>query len=152
MGQAKALAYAEDSLGVHRIWVEAESVTVRLQELYRMRAGFEAETRTLNLQVEKRKNQILVDTSLANPEAGPTAMDRLVKLANAQDENLDRLHELLAEAMGRRDSIEAEIRGAETNHKAYLARMKELGGYFEYLATIKAAQTSAMEVAQQWPY
>lgn len=148
----KALAYAEDQMGVHRTYSEMGAVTVRLQDLYRERAGYESETRSLDHQAEQRKNAILREVTLANGDVSQAAQDRAYRLACAEDEQLASIQEVRLTAMSRRDSIEAEIRGAEANHKAFVARLKELGGYFEYLSAVKTAETMACFGKQEWPY
>lgn len=153
MGMPKALSYAEDQLGVHRTWAELQGVTVRLADLYRERAGFESETRSLDYQTEQRKNQILRDLyNTPTKEMSQAAQDRAYRLACAEDEQLASIQDMRIEAMSRRDSVNAEIYGAEQNHKAYVARLKELDGYFEYLAAVKQAETVANFHKTDWPY
>jgi uncharacterized FlgJ-related protein len=149
----KALSYAEDSLGVHRTWIELQGVNAHLQDLYRQRSGFESETRTLDAQIETRKNQILREVSLTpTKEMSQAAQDRAYRLACAEDETLASIQEIRLDAMARRDQVAAEIHGAEQNHKAYVARLRELGGYFEYLSAVKTAETMANFNKAEWPY
>lgn len=140
MSQHRALAYAEDKLGVHRVWTNAEQLVVQLQEAYRVQAGFEAEARDLAFQIERRKQVILIDESKAGAAMTVAALERHIKLAQAGDEELTKLQELHNTNAGHRDRVSADIRGAENNLKAHNARMNELGGYFEYLASAKHAQ------------
>jgi hypothetical protein len=80
------------------------------------------------------------------------AQDRAYRLACAEDEQLAAIQDMRLDAMGRRDLVTAEINGAEQNHKAYVARLKELGGYFEYLSSVKTAETMANFNKSEWPY
>lgn len=148
----KALSYAEDSLGVHRTWTESQAVTARLQDLYRERSGYESETRSLDNQVDQRKNDILREVHLNNNGSSEAALTRLYRLACAEDERLASIQDVRLEAMSRRDTASAEIYGAEQNHKAYVARLRELGGYFEYLAAVKQSETMATYTKGEWPY
>lgn len=152
MGLPKALSYAEDQLGVHRTWTELQVVTARLQDLYRDRGGYEAETRSLDYQADQRKNTILIGVSTSNAGESQAALDRYYRLACAEDEQLAAIMDTKLEAMARRDAVSAEIYGAEQNHKAYVARLKELGGYFEYLSAVKTAETMANFNKSEWPY
>jgi len=149
----KALSYAEDSLGVHRTWIELQGVSAHLQDLYRQQAGFESETRSLDYQIEQRKNQILHALyNTPTKEMSQAAQDRAYRLACAEDEQLSSIQETRLDAMARRDQVAAEIRGAEQNHKAYVARLRELDGYFQYLSSVKTAETMANFNKSEWPY
>lgn len=152
MGLPKALSYAEDQLGVHRTWTELQAVTTRLQDLYRDRSGFEAETRSLDYQADQRKNDILREVHLNKRDQSEAALTRVYRLECAGDDQLASIQDMHLEAMARRDHVNAEIYGAEQNHKAYVARLRELGGYFEYLSAVKQAETMANFNKNDWPY
>lgn len=152
MGLPRALSYAEDQLGVHRTWTELQEVTTRLQDLYRDRGRFEAETRSLDHQTEQRKNDILREVHLVREGQSEAALTRMYRLECAGDDQLASIQDMHLEAMSRRDAVNADIYGAEQNHKAYVARLRELGGYFEYLASVKQAETAAAFNKGEWPY
>lgn len=148
----KALAYAEDNLGVHRTWTELQAVGTRLQDLYRQRAGYESETRSLDHQIDEQKGTLLRKVAFENSSASQAARDQAYRLACAENDQLASIQELRLEAMSRRDAVNAEIYGAEQNHKAYVARLNELGGYFQYLNAVKQAETMATYNKGEWPY
>lgn len=152
MTQHKALAYAEDELGVHRTWVNCESITVALADLYDQQAGFEAESRNLNHQIDIRKDAILVRESVANPEMSAAAFERLMRLALAQDEDLVTLKKLLLACMASRDVVAGQIRSQENNHKGHVARLNELGGYFQYLSAVRTAAALAAQNISDFPW
>lgn len=152
MGSNKALSYAEDKLGVHRTWIEAEQLGVQLADLYRTQANFETETRGLDADIERHRQNLLVAEADGNPEMNPTAFERHMKLVYARDETLEHLVRVRLDAMARRDAIGAQVKASEYNHRALTARLKELGGYFEYLAAVKHASTVAEQGSQTWPY
>lgn len=140
MSQHRALVYAEDKLGVHRVWANAEQLVVQLQSDYKRAAELEAEARTLNFDIERRKQILLVDETDQNAGMNVTAFERHMTLVKAKDAKLLKLSEQLNECMAHRDLVNATIRGAENNLKAHNARMNELGGYFKYLSSAKDAQ------------
>jgi hypothetical protein len=140
----RAIAYAEDTLGVHRTWTDVQALQAQLNDLYQMHAGFLSESRKLEWESDNRRNQILVEESSNNPEMTPTAFERHMRLAYAGDETLEAIAKLKVDVMARRDGAEASIKSVERNHVGHVARLKELGGYFEFLAVTKAAQ---MQVA-----
>jgi len=152
MGSNRAISYAEDKLGVHRTWIEAEQLTSQLADLYRTQANFETETRNLDADIERKRQDILVYESLNNPEMRPTEFERHIKLAYAHSQELVDLNRLRLDAMARRDAINAQVKSVEYNHRAHVARLNELGGYFKYLSAVKEASTVAQVGAQEWPY
>jgi len=139
----RAIAYAEDTLGVHRVWVDVQELALQLNDLYQMLAGFTTETRNLDYEFDVRKNQILVEESNNNADLSPTAFERHVKLVCAADEQLESIAKAKVDAMARRDGVEATIKSVERNSNGHIARLKQLGGYFEFLAVTKAAQLTA---------
>lgn len=152
MGSNRAISYAEDKLGVHRTWVEAEQLTSQLTDLYRTQANFETETRNLDADIERKRQSILVEEAGLNTDMAPTAFERHVKLAYARSQELATMNQLRLDAMARRDSITAQVKSVEYNHRAHVARLNELGGYFKYLSAVKEASTVAQVGAQEWPY
>lgn len=145
----RAITYAEDQLGVHRTWIDLQELNTQLNDLYQMRSNFEIETRRLDWQLDVRKNEILVSASEDSKDMNVTAFERHVKLLTAKDEHLLSINQSRVDAMSRRDSVEATIRSAEQNHKAHIARLNELGGYFNYLGVAKAAQLQSAMAVQE---
>ena len=152
MTQRRALNYAEDSLGVHRVYTDSENIVLQLQELYKKRAGLETESRNMATDIERHRASLLDRETLANPEMSVTAHERHMKLVYARDEKLREMTDTLNQVMAERDLIDADIRGRETNHKGHVARMNELGGYFSYLAMAKNAQLVAMSQMSDYPW
>lgn len=152
MSQHRALTYAEDKLGVHQVWVNTEQLVLNAQAAYVVRAGLESEARDLAFQVERRKQIILVDESKANAGMPVTAFERHIKLVQAGDEELTKLQELYNANAAHRDRVSAEIHGAETNLKAHVARMNQLSGYFNYLASAKNAQVVVADQINNSPW
>lgn len=148
----KALAYAEDGLGVHRVWVNSEELVLKVQELYKTQASLEGNTRYLSTQIERRRGDLLMRVTEAHPDLSVAAHERHMRIVYGTDDELRTMVDSLNAEMGARDAIAAEIRGIETNLKAHVARMNELGGYFEYLSAAKNAQLQLVTSVNDYPW
>jgi hypothetical protein len=149
----KALTYAQDTLGVNKIWEDANALTSVINSLQQTWSGLDNSVRTTNYEIDRRKNEILVDcASHAADGESAAAFERRVKLAQAGDEQLINLHKMLLDDSNNRSAIETQIRSVETNLKAHVARLNELGGYFQYLASAKDAQTAQMAQVNNYPW
>ncbi len=139
-----ALRYAEEELGVHRIYNETMELHAHLEGLYQTRAGLETESRNLGTQMERRKLEIIAEC--AQIEESMAAHERRVKLTVGQDEAYQKLVDRSNEVMAHRDAVAATISGAENNIKAHLGRMKVLGGFLEFCSSVKQEEVlSTME-------
>lgn len=140
MARSKSLVYAEDELGVHKIWNDTCSLAAQISDLYALRASLDSRIRSINTMIERRKGDLLVKEASANPKMSAAAMERHMRLVYAQDEELHSLVNEYNDVSAHRDVVDAQIKSAETNHKGHIARLNELGGYFEYLASVKLSQ------------
>jgi hexokinase len=150
--QNKALAYAEEKLGVHKVWIDAEALALQLQDLYNTASGLETGSRNLQTEIDRRRADLLLEEASTTPELSPTAFERRMKFVYAGDEVLRKLTDSYNETMAHRDAVNAQIRGAEVNLKGHTARMNELGGYFKYLASAKNAQTTVVAQVNDYPW
>lgn len=148
----RAIGYAEDTLGVHRLWLDTQQLSVQLNDLYQMMAGYTMESRKLDYEMENAKNTILARESEQNESMTPTAFERHMKVIFAADPDLAIIRKLQMEAMGRRDAAEASVKSVERNHNGHVARLRQLGGYLNYLAVAKSAQISASEAMTTYPF
>lgn len=148
----RALTYAEESLGVHKVWVNSEELVLRLQEMYKAHAQLEGNTRFLSTQIDRRKSDLLEYETLDKPELSVTAHERHMKIVYGADKELRTMLDSYNAEMAARDSLMADIRGAETNHKAHVARMNELSGYFQYLSVAKMAQLQLATQVNDYPW
>lgn len=148
----RALAYAEDTLGVHRVWADTQDLAAQISNGHEQVAAFDAEVRSLALQIENHRNALLLEAASANPEMTPTAFERHMKLTYAGDDELKTLNRLHADATSRRESMAATVRGHQANHNGFVARLNELGGYFQYLAAVKQARTAAARTLTDDPW
>lgn len=131
----QALAYAEDELGIHKIYIETQELAAHLDGLYNTRAGLETESRKLVTDMDRRKTEIISERLAI--EESVAAHDRAVRIQIASDEEYQSLVYRSNDIMAHRDAVAATISGAENNLKAHIARMKLLGGFMEFCAAIK---------------
>lgn len=134
-----ALRYAEEELGVHKIYQETMELQAFMEDQYRTRAGLESESRKLATEMERRKMHII--TEALGVDESIAAHERRVKVALAADDEYQRLVDRSNEVMAHRDGVSAAISGYENNHKAHVARMKLLGGFFDFLSAVKSDET-----------
>jgi DNA-binding transcriptional ArsR family regulator len=151
MSGARALQYAEQTLGVHTVHKEAgewaerlDKARARLMDLRGQQRDEEANYTDLELNTIAEARAQLSDMSQA-------AFDRHIKIALNNDETLREERAKLAARARQIDSAEYEVSVARTRVEILLARMHELGGYFGYLAAIKNAETAEKYRAQEWP-
>lgn len=147
----KALQYAEEQLGIHKIYVETMEIQAFMDDQYRTRAGLESESRKLVIEMERRKMEIVTDL-LSQFDESIAAHDRRVRIAVANDEKYQRLVDRSCDVMAHRDNISAAISGHENNHRAHVARMKLLGGFLEFCGAVKQDETIAVMEKYENPF
>lgn len=140
MSIASGISYAENDLQVHLVNEEARELMALLDADYQTRAGLETESRNLAYQIEQRKIKIISDRH-HSVEESVAAHERAVKIILAEDEEYQVLQLRANEVMAHRDVLSATISGRENNLKGHIARMNLLGGYFEFLASLREAET-----------
>ena len=148
----QALAYAEDDLGIHKIYDETQELHRYLEGLYNTRAGLETESRKLVTDMERRKMEIINTALSAAPEESVAAHERRVRSDLSLDEAYQTMVDRSNEIMSHRDGVSATISGAENNMKAHIARMKLLGGFMEFCASVKQEEVLATMEKLQNPF
>jgi hypothetical protein len=147
-----ALKYAEEGLGVHKIYQETLELQSFMDSQYQTRAGLESESRKLATELERRKMAIVTERLQLLAEESIAAHERGVKVALANDEEYQRLVDRSNEVMAHRDGLGAAISSYENNHKGHVARMKLLGGFFEFCAAIKQDETIEIMAKHENPF
>lgn len=146
-GGRDALKYAEETLGVHAVYGEAQAHIRNADERRRALA-------------EARRNKVMAEEAYAdaelafvadersqNAEMSQTAFEKFIKGRIHADPNLRRLRGQLADHVRDMELLEADLRKAQNLIDVTTARLHELGGYLAYLAAIK--QASLLPVT--WP-
>lgn len=148
----RSIRYAEDQLGVHDTYTSLVQIESNLRKTLAERAGLEQEINGIRAGIEIRTSDIRSDVLGEFGTLSATAYESKVKDACSQDGKLRKLREDLLSATDRLADIEAEIRIEELEHRSRVARLHELGGYFEYLASSRNATTAARATVNDWPF
>ena len=135
-----ALDYAENTLGVHKVFEEALAFEKELDEITTALDKAQDARRDLDAQIEDREMNLLIEERGKHPDHSQAAFDRHLKEVYFKDDTLKRLKMS-------RDAKSGEVNGLQLDHdfikqrmRVRAARMEELGGYFSFLAVTKQAE------------
>lgn len=153
-GGRAALDYAERELGVHSIFdhtqmhlEQHDTERSRLDNLCKRKAEKEADY-TL------AEYEFISEARAADPDSSQTAFEKAVKRLVALNPRLRELRKELVELAYEIDMSETNVARYRMMTELGIARMNELGGYFQYLAAIKQAETASKTPAvpgDDWP-
>lgn len=134
---AKALQYAEDTLGVHEVWENVQTYLADLDELLGDLDKAQDIKRQLNEEYADREVALISEMRGVHPNMSDTRFKSEFKGWERTDKELTRIRVEL-------NKIGSEIQGLEYDSdflklriRANSARMEELGGYLHYLAAVK---------------
>lgn len=137
----RALAYAENNLGVHSVYEEATEAHKKLDELLADLDKAQDQRRSLSAMIEDRGFELLGIERGKHADMSATALDQHMKLVRNRDQPMK-------EYRARHDALVGEIQGLEYDAdllklriKIAVARMEQLGGYLHYLGAVKEAET-----------
>lgn len=139
----KALAYAEDRLQVNRVYHEALMKRNELDEILNELSELRDTKRDLDARLTDAEMEVAADEWSKHPDMSAARMEKHVKVAFSQNDDVRQLREQLIKVTGDIDGREFDRSIAETDIKIAVARLHELGGYLEYLAAIKQAETAS---------
>lgn len=139
---SKAVRYAEDTLGVHMAHDQAVNSRHYLDQIFTDLAALKDTKRSLEDSIRDREMDLLAGEWADNPEFSATKMDNHMRVVKHGDP-------FLAECRQKHSKVSSEIEGleydkviAEADIKIAVARLHELGGYLQYLAAVKEAETA----------
>lgn len=138
-----ALAYAEDQLGVHNVFDEAQGVQMDLDEALSALDKAQDERRDLDHKIDDREMDILILERGKHADHSEAALSRHLKEVYFKDETLKRLKMERNAKAGECTGLELDISYLKARVTILSARMTELGGYFNYLAVTKLATIQA---------
>jgi hypothetical protein len=139
----KALRYAEDVIGVHSVLAEAHASREKLDGILTELGEARDSKRITERSIEDRQFEIMSHELATHSSMSAAAMDKHLKLAYHGDPTLQQLRAQHVAAVNDLDGLELDRAMAETDIKIAVARLHELGGYFEYLAAIKNQAASS---------
>lgn len=132
--------YAEEDLGVHTTYQELLDLEVALRASHEKLRTYLTAKRALVTSVIDREMEVTSDER-GRVDISQTAFDKHIKSVLNGEPALRALKEQLAVAERAIDETEHSIREIELQMKNRQARLRQLGGYLEYLATAKQAQS-----------
>lgn len=136
---AKALAYAEETLGVHSVYEEVKEKRNLLDSVLTDLAQARDKRRDVELKVGDREMEVTIEQRSKHPDMAVTRWDKHIKESFRDDDDLRALREQAFAVQGEIEGLEYDKQILEVDIKIGLARMNELGGYFYYLAEVKRA-------------
>jgi hypothetical protein len=139
---AKALDYAEKTLGVHSVYDEARSVQEQHARAMTDLADFFRVKRKVTSEIADREADVIVDERSKHPDHSHAAMERHLKTEFRRDAKLQELRGRLLDIDSAIDEAEFRSRSYEAQLRLLTARIEQLGGYFNYLAAVKTAGQS----------
>ncbi len=138
----KALDYAEKKLGVHTVWEDAQSQLAELNELYTDLDKSQDQRRELAEQIADREGELLSDERGRHPEMSAAAFDQHFKGIKRGDTALQGFRAKHMEVSGIINGLEYDVDLLKHRLRLSEARLIELGGYFNYLASVKQDETA----------
>lgn len=136
----RALDYAENQLGVHQVHQDAETAINELDVLMGKLDRAIDSRRVLDEQIEDQQMNLLIQERGKASEISQAAMDRRLKEVYHKDEVLRNLRATRATLTAEISGLELDIELMKYRLKVKVARMEELGGYFQFLAAVKNAE------------
>lgn len=135
-----AVAYAEDTLGVHEILEGVIAAREKLdKEILTKWANARDAKRKAESDLEDREMEIVSAERGKHPEMSEAAFSRHLKEVLFKDDVWRRIRDHIRSLADDIDGTEVDRKLCERDIEIGCARMNELGGYFMYLAAAKAA-------------
>lgn len=147
----KALKYAEENLGVHKVYDDAHAGRLRLDDILTDLGKARDRKRDLEFRLHDTEMEIASAEYGKHPDMAQTRMDKHLKQALSKDDSWRELREQLSKITGDIEGLEYDRAVAEVDIKIAISRMSELGGYLVYLAEIKRAANTATPVKPTTP-
>ena len=139
----KALRYAENELGVHKVYNEARQARQSLDNTLTALSERRDSRRDVEERIIFRELDLTSDERGKHADMSEAAMARHLKLVFHGDSELQQLRTDLRELQDSIEGLEYDKLIAETDIKIAVSRLQELGGYLQYLAVIKSQAGSA---------
>lgn len=131
--------YAETTLGVHRVYEEAQKSLTKLGEASSELADASAQRRSLGEMQTEKEAELISAERAANPEMSATAFDAHIRQMFRAHPDMRKIRYLVGEAQNRVDAATAALRVHEAAVRTHSARMTELGGLLSFYAAAKSA-------------
>lgn len=133
---SKMRTYAENELGVHEVYEEAQKANAELIDQNIALVGVKADRRRITEEITDREVAIWREARDRNPELSATALDAKSKQERRTDPTMQHLRQALLEFQKREDDLEFKVKACQNRITIATARMTQLGGYFNFLVKI----------------
>jgi hypothetical protein len=143
-----ARTYAENELGVHLVFKEANDAHDDMVKQHSVLAEMKAWRREITEDILDLEASVLDEIRKQHPDLSATAHDQKAKLQRRSDARLVDLRKILAVAQGKEDTAEHAIKACDNRIKIATARMTELGGYLPYLTMVWTQDAIAKQTQQ----
>lgn len=139
----KALRYAEETLGVHEIFTECVDARNRLDKVLTDLADLRDKRREAEEALRDREIEVAEEEWANHPEFSATKMDGHLKTIRHTDTFCRAARSKISDIASSIEGLDFDKLMLETDIKIAVARMIELGGYFNYLAAVKQANKAS---------
>jgi hypothetical protein len=147
---AKALEYAEDQLGVHRVFDITTELAVELDTKLGELDKAQDAKRLLADEYADREVELISEMRGVHSSMSDTRFKSEFKRWEWTDEKLREIRSRQATVLADIQGLEYDLEVVRTRIKVGTARMVELGGYLQYLAAVKlGTQNQAEKTTQQ---
>lgn len=136
--ERKSLKYAED-LGLDTVYHEAVSARNLLEQKHKELLDHRARRRSVEQYKVDREMEVAERERAANPTMSQAQMDKHLKVAYSNEGDIREARDELSSLAGEIDFVEFEIDRIHQDIKIAVARLHELGGYFQFMAVVKQA-------------
>lgn len=137
MSAKDALKYAEDELGVHECYEKAVRARNDLDQCLTLISEKRDIKRDLEVRIADKEMEVAEDERSKHPDMSVTGMEKHLKIAYSNDGDIRTMKDELNKAISEIEGLEYDKIIHEADIRINTARMKELGGYFHYLAIVK---------------
>lgn len=134
--------YAEHELEVHRVHTETQASKARLDGIQRDIATARDSKRRLEVRLEDVELDVLTEERGKHASQSATWLKEHVKGTVRKNEAWIRTRDEILTITNRIERLEYERSSAQRDIEIGVARMVELGGYFQYLSAIKMAESA----------
>lgn len=139
----KALQYAESQLGANSVYEGALHANKKLEEAIFELNNMRAEKRMKEAFRIDREMELIEEERRTNPQESQASFERRFKVVLSNDGDIRGVRDELSFLAGQIDDQERVVKVLTEDIQIAVARMQELGGYFQYLAVIKQASAAS---------
>jgi len=138
----RALQYAENNLGVHEVWQEAKTLLGQMEQAVSQVDKARSEKRRLEDRILDEEARLLIEERSKHPDQSEAAFKSQYSARKRIDPQLLQLRADLNDVSDKLDTFQSQVEVLKYDLRIKTARLDELGGYLQYLAAIKAEQTT----------